>query len=719
MLSAVAENAARKRAELGDTPKKKINQTMYLVKWEGLGYEYCTWETRSDINDDNLIAEYKRLNNTFPDEPDMPEAEVDKVLQVTKHLNHENAGGALCVPDLRSQLYAQSRALQFSKFGLELPDRLGRSCGPRTTAAAVCGRFPSIVSSSEESEAEHKDKPQHVNEVVECVSSMVDHIARQDAKRHKWKMCPPNPLPLMTGEYDAIIPITEKGLMMNVGEVNGAVSFLGYRSFPDGSQGPAERANLIRSVGDKIISVDGVSTIKKSFKEVITLLRESGKHKFCQMRFLESKFSVCDLDYSSAGHSGRYAVENLQKKLSTERQKLLVQRRQELSEAQEEQPPLEEESDASAEPDDSDADSEEESEGEFQPDSDDDELMKKRKPDAVSPPKAKSSPKGNKASPGSGPATNDQVSSSSPTKEKIVDPLELKVESTRSLAFRLLDVDLGNSSDEGGDEDCAFFVDGVDHTFTRMKDAEDRVVNTTIATKDHDKAKKVDPKAKKKQTEESTVPARHNEFAELGDRAKLAASVILARKPPSKDDFDNFPYPSTKELEAQALLEAMPKEEKGDSPIKSTKKSTVKIEQVSTTSDEVIHVWASAEAAAATLSLPLNEIKQLISGDYDEDLGDEVGGFRWRYAPVGAKVTAGAEHSASSRGKKAKEAWLEFRDKLYDPSEPHLYKNENRLRDYQVDGVNWLASTWYKRHGCILADEMVRSVSLDKIVGEF
>jgi hypothetical protein len=118
-------------------------------------------------------------------------------------------------------------------------------------------------------------------------------------------------------------------------------------------------------------------------------------------------------------------------------------------------------------------------------------------------------------------------------------------------------------------------------------------------------------------------------------------------------------------------------------------------------------VWANVESASATLQLPINQLRQVLRGEYDDEVGDEVGGYKWQYALAGAKVTAGVGTAGrGGGGKKAKEAWLEFRDKLYDPSEPHLYKNANRLRDYQVDGVNWLASTWYKRHGCILADEM-------------
>uniref|UniRef100_A0A3B4BBX4 Uncharacterized protein n=1 Tax=Periophthalmus magnuspinnatus TaxID=409849 RepID=A0A3B4BBX4_9GOBI len=34
------------------------------------------------------------------------------------------------------------------------------------------------------------------------------------------------------------------------------------------------------------------------------------------------------------------------------------------------------------------------------------------------------------------------------------------------------------------------------------------------------------------------------------------------------------------------------------------------------------------------------------------------------------------------------------------------YKNGNSLRDYQLEGVNWLLFNWYNRRNCILADEM-------------
>ena len=146
-------------------------------------------------------------------------------------------------------------------------------------------------------------------------------------------------------------------------------------------------------------------------------------------------------------------------------------------------------------------------------------------------------------------------------------------------------------------------------------------------------------------------------------------------------------------------------ESSSGSPVKSTKRSNVKVEQANPSTGEIVHVWPNAEIAAATLQLPLAQLKSVLRGEYDEEIGEEVGGFKWGFALAGAKITAGqASPTRGGGGRKAKEAWLQFRDKLYDPSEPHIYKGGNRLRDYQVDGVNWLASTWYKRQGCVLAD---------------
>jgi hypothetical protein len=747
MYSAVAEQAARRRAELGDVPKKKTKQQMFLVKWAGLGYEFCTWETREDINDEALIEEFRQLNNPTLHEPDVTEKEVHQFLDKVKHTSVADAGGIACIPELRSQLYAQTRAFHFAKFGYDVPGSLCKECGPKTTASGIID--------------EERGPNAHLKEVVECVSDMVFRVAQ-----HVPLIINASLPPLLTGEYDAIIPITAKGLMMNVGEIHGSVAFLGYRSFPDGTKGPAELRHLVRNVGDKIISVDGHSTVNKSFKEVINLLRESGKNKYAFMRFLENKYAVCNNDLTSVGATGIYAVVEMKKKFAHDRQRVLMQRHQQSIE-EDVKTSKEEESDHSvAGSDVSDGESEEDSEGSFEPDSDDEKLVRKEtgtsvkkatslsvpSPDGVkvdfvpvpSPPgevKGEPVPVSSSVNPtqtsfsadveGNGANVWEKqpmdIVKSSPTKTKsrAEIPVVVKQETTRSLAYRLLDMDVGYSSDEGGDEDCVYFLDGVDNTFSTFNEVKTLLPESTAIEKSLSLSKR---KGKKQSADESDeidsdrlLPAKKTQFMSLGNRAKLHAAIALTDQAPDPQDFENFPLSSQKEIDAQKEAEAVEEQSaelkqeetnKTASPSKSVKRSTVKVEQVSVATGEIVRIWANADIAAATLQLPPDELKELLKGEYDEDLGDEIGGYRWRYAAAGAEVTKIAD-STTRGSKKGKEAFLEFRDKLYDPAEPHIYKNGNRLRDYQVDGVNWLASTWYKRHSCILADEVRKDCKME------
>jgi len=703
MLSAVAENAARKRAEFGDLPTKKITQTMYLIKWQGLGYEFCSWETKEDVGNDSLISEFHKLNHGYADEADLPEHQVDEYIANVKHVNVKTAGGTDRVPTLRSQLYAQNRGLQFVKFGLEVPEKVSAEMGPKTSAACTCPR----IQLSTDGDGDKTEKF-HPREVIECVTNLTMRVAlsQRPNKSLSFNLLPPP----LTAEYDVVVPITAKGLMMNVGEIGGAVAFLGYRKFPDGSIGPSELKQLIRNFGDVIIAIDGQSTVNKSFKEVINMLKESGKNKFAYMRFLETRGSGCDPEFLSVGTIGRYAYEELQRKFSSDRQRMIVNRKADLVGNDTKGGKDDDESAAGENSDDG---SEVGSEGSFEPDSDDDELAdtvanvqevspsaadREKETEAKTVPVPTSSGEQNglpntvsSEQNENGGVTVPTVPSSAgkneqkPTGEQFgPESVVYREETTRSLGLRLLDVDLGYSSDEAGEEDCAYFIDGVDETFTPMEELEDLVP----------KIPKSKGKKKQEARQHSVLPASSTEFAALGERAKLAAAVALSRKAPVLDDFESFPEITKHEEEPAS-----------PSPSKSTKRSTVKVEQINASNGEVVHVWANIEAASATLQLPLAQLKSVLRGEYDEELGEEVGGFKWGYALTSAKITAGqASPSRGGGGRKAKEAWLQFRDKLYDPNDPHLYKNENKLRDYQVDGVNWLASTWYKRQGCVLAD---------------
>ena len=106
-------------------------------------------------------------------------------------------------------------------------------------------------------------------------------------------------------------------------------------------------------------------------------------------------------------------------------------------------------------------------------------------------------------------------------------------------------------------------------------------------------------------------PVKKDEFSQLGTNAQLQVAIALTNHEPDSHDFDNFPNPSQKEIkaakakaeaEARAIEEQRLKEEAALIEAQKPKvKSTTKVEQVSTISNEVIHVWASAEDAAAVM----------------------------------------------------------------------------------------------------------------------
>lgn len=98
-----------------------------------------------------------------------------------------------------------------------------------------------------------------------------------------------NTPPPSNWEYDVVIPSTTEGLLINIGlgsnDGDSLVLFLGYRKFKDGTEGAAEKANLIRNVGDHFVLVDGVPTAGKSFNEVKDMLLKSSKNQLCFIRF--------------------------------------------------------------------------------------------------------------------------------------------------------------------------------------------------------------------------------------------------------------------------------------------------------------------------------------------------------------------------------------------------------------------------------------------------
>jgi hypothetical protein len=129
-----------------------------------------------------------------PDEPILSPSTADEVLLKTPHITGANGSGIGCLSELKCQLYAQSRALHFTRFGMEIPNVLLKECGLQNKSLY------------------HLKNGEYGNSnpgIAKCLSDLVFMVAR-DESQNNLSFIGLNP-PLY-GEYDAIIPITKRGL---------------------------------------------------------------------------------------------------------------------------------------------------------------------------------------------------------------------------------------------------------------------------------------------------------------------------------------------------------------------------------------------------------------------------------------------------------------------------------------------------------------------------
>jgi hypothetical protein len=163
----------------------------------------------------------------------------------------------------------------------------------------------------------------------------------------------------------------------------------------------------------------------------------------------------------------------------------------------------------------------------------------------------------------------------------------------------------------------ALQFDGVDATFTPFVHPPEAPLSTDEDKKNETENGKVTDDAAKEITndkpEASQVfyPVKKDDFSLLGQNSQLQLAIALTNHEADPHDFDNFPHPSQKEIaavkakeeaEARALEEKRLREEAALLEAQKPKvKSTTKVEQVSTVSNEVVHIWASAEDAAAVM----------------------------------------------------------------------------------------------------------------------
>jgi chromodomain-helicase-DNA-binding protein 7 len=88
-------------------------------------------------------------------------------------------------------------------------------------------------------------------------------------------------------------------------------------------------------------------------------------------------------------------------------------------------------------------------------------------------------------------------------------------------------------------------------------------------------------------------------------------------------------------------------------------------------------------------ALPYEDCTWELENDVDPNKVAEF--YRWREPPP--------REACRQKSRPRKNEWRKW-------DESPIYKNNNSLRPYQLEGVNWLLFSWYNGNNCLLADEM-------------
>ena len=347
VLSATAEDEARQLVEGASSRKViKVKKKKYLVKWRGLSFRDCTWETAKDINDDEKIAEYHAINDSPPDEPPLTQAEIGVELAKDRKAQPLPAGVNMSkenpITDLDAQIYSQIRSYHFLKWKKEVPAALLRESGP-TCHAYTFGmreslRLPKyeldIIDQIFENAEKYKSMPEagvpedddddlmeveeetsetektekkltvldkslsfyHPNKecvdstpyiVSELLAEAIYSVAR-DHEKVPISAYPSRPiLPTrfkVPTEFEICVP-NESSLGIKVGSLNNNLVILGFRPVDElGRKGSIEATFRVK-IGDVLVAINGLYVYELKFVKILKLLKNC-RHPFLYLRFL-------------------------------------------------------------------------------------------------------------------------------------------------------------------------------------------------------------------------------------------------------------------------------------------------------------------------------------------------------------------------------------------------------------------------------------------------
>jgi hypothetical protein len=287
LLSATAEEEARALAESAGFKKiVKVMKEKYLVKWRGMSYRDCTWETAEDVNDDAKIEEFIKSRN--------------QRLSLASGIDNKSSAGntfsrpfsishvmpsvfaANDIQDLDSTVYSQINANSFLKWSLVPPRQLLTECGPATLALSHGSRPPSALQtylnlcpkSSSSSVIDVVDPAR--NETAAVLSDLVYAVAR-DLSPEVFPRPPFNLLPTGFISRELHVMKGDSSLLLKIGAVSDCIVVIGFSPFIDTENNnqprvcALEASNTVRA-GDILVAIDGECVFKTDFKEVVAKL---------------------------------------------------------------------------------------------------------------------------------------------------------------------------------------------------------------------------------------------------------------------------------------------------------------------------------------------------------------------------------------------------------------------------------------------------------------
>ena len=659
LLSAAAEEEARLITEkAGQRKYVNVKKKKYLVKWRGLSYRECTWEVPEDVNDDAKIAEYHRINDSPPEDPPLTAAEIAMELAKDKKFQ---LLPAQVTPNLSAEVYAtvvaQIRSLHFLKWNKSSTDALLKESGPSTFAYVYGYRTPTLVPKSLKSllddketvSSDDKEKglswlhPKQKDDVFDEVAMVLSSIVYSVARGDSM---PPRP-ELPTNHLEVRIPMNPKfkELFMNIGDYNGQCVVAGFKRRPDGAPGPVERTGRVK-LGDVIVAINGKRVDGWKLNDIAALLRETTALPVIVLRLIRVY--------------GPQTPHNLSKPLKAlsevRRGRQLPAKRslyfgvfpstvegKWIAESY-----YNYRRNAIGE-----YDSEEEAAQAY-------DCFVKEKIALSSAPK------------------HTHVNFDDDGKKTFLcAALSKAVMEERRLVDEKLAL-LNDVSDDRSLDSCD--EESVDGEQVREESAPalkaPKKPEELDDEEDVDDAESTDSDSSGWDSDNPQLEWRPKDPLDAsGPMARMLKAVHESDAPPVRSDWVNF------------IVEMGMNRQLSDGQV-------IVTEQLDPTTGITIKLWNSVAAAARALGIPMHEITNAIK--YRAE-GALAGGFRWRQL----KATNTDEGISTELGA-ADETW---KQKLY--KESREYRSGGTLRDYQVDGLNWLLRCWYSKRSSILADEMV------------